>query len=170
MGYSFLPRLNGQTFEHSIRTAIAATASFLVARLFGLPEAYWASVTTIVVTESTLGAALKVSEMREAGTVLGALAGAILAKWFGPSALVFACGVFVLGLICASLRLDRSAYRFAGITLAIVMLIARAEPPWVVALHRFFEVSLGIVVGLAMAAVWPERQMTTPSPAVAPKG
>jgi len=27
----------------------------------------------------------------------------------------------------------------------------------VVALHRFFEVSVGIAVGLAISALWPER-------------
>jgi hypothetical protein len=41
---------------HSIRTAIAATISLGVARLFGLPEAYWAAIATLVVMQSTLGA------------------------------------------------------------------------------------------------------------------
>jgi hypothetical protein len=27
-------------------------------------------------------------------------------------------------------------------------------PPWIIALHRFFEASAGIVVALALAAVW----------------
>src|SRR5215469_16202325 len=35
---------------HSVRTAIAATISFAVARLFGLPEAYWAAIATLMVT------------------------------------------------------------------------------------------------------------------------
>ena len=46
---------------HSARTAVAAVASVLVARLFRLPEAYWAPIATIVITQSSLGAALKVS-------------------------------------------------------------------------------------------------------------
>jgi len=37
----------------------------------------------------------------------------------------FGAGVFVLGLICALLRIGRNAFRYAGITRAIVML-ARA--------------------------------------------
>ena len=46
---------------HSVRTAVAAVLSVLVARLFRLPETYWAAVTTLVITQSSLGAALTVS-------------------------------------------------------------------------------------------------------------
>jgi uncharacterized membrane protein YccC len=56
------------------------------------------------------------------------------------------------------LRLDRAAYRFAGITLAIILLVARTQPMWMVAAHRFVEVSIGIAVGLIFTAVWPEGQ------------
>jgi uncharacterized membrane protein YccC len=65
-------------------------------------------------------------------------------------------GVFVLGLLSAALHIDRSAYRFAGITVTIVMLIPGGAPPWVIGLHRFTEVSVGILVGLLLTAVWPE--------------
>ena len=34
----------------------------------------------------------------------------------------------------------------------------RSHAAWVVALHRFFEVSVGIVVALVLAAAWPEHQ------------
>jgi len=34
---------------HSIRTAGAATVSVCVARLIGMPEAYWAAIATLVV-------------------------------------------------------------------------------------------------------------------------
>lgn len=54
-------------------------------------------------------------------------------------------------------RLERAAYRYASITLAIVMLIARANRSWTVALHRFAEVSIGIAIGLVASAIWPER-------------
>ena len=66
-------------------------------------------------------------------------------------------GVLLLGIICAVLRL-RSAYRFAGLTLAITMLIARDRPAWIVAEHRFIEVTVGIVAGLIVSAVWPLRE------------
>jgi len=49
------------------------------------------------------------------------------------------------------------AYRFAAITLSIVLLVAHQHPAWIVALHRFVEVSLGIAVALAVAQLWPSR-------------
>lgn len=150
--------MSRQWAEHVARTTVAATGSFLVARAFGLPEAYWAAITTMIVMQSTLGAAWTISLQRLAGTVLGAAAGAALATYFGPSAIAFGAGILGLGLICAILHLDRAAYRFAGITLALIMLAERGHPE-VAAMHRFLEVSLGIVAGLLITAIWPERQV-----------
>jgi uncharacterized membrane protein YccC len=78
---------------HSIRTAIAATISLAVARLFGLPEAYWAAIATLMVMQSTLGATLLISVERIAATALGALAGALLASYFTGNLAVFAAAV-----------------------------------------------------------------------------
>jgi uncharacterized membrane protein YccC len=147
---------------HSARTAVAAVASVLVARLFRLPEAYWAPITTLVITQSSLGAALTVSWQRLVGTALGAVVAAMVASVFGPSLLVFGASIFILGLLCAITQTDRSAYRFAGVTLAVVLLIPRANPGWQIAVHRFAEVSIGIAVALIVAVVWPERESTPP--------
>jgi uncharacterized membrane protein YgaE (UPF0421/DUF939 family) len=141
----------------SARTAVADVASLLAARLFRLPEAFWAPITTLVITQSSLGAAFSVSWQRFMGTVLGALLGAIVASYFEPSVLVFAACVFALGLLCAIVRLDLSAYRFGGVTVAIVLLVPRTGPAWQMALHRSAEVTIGIGVALILASVWPER-------------
>src|SRR5882724_12361347 len=145
---------------HSARTAVAAVASLLAARLLRLPEVYWAPITTLVITQSSLGAALTVSWQRFVGTALGAVVGAIAASYFEPHVLVFACSVFFLGLACSLFRSDQTSYRFGGITLAIVMLVPRAGPPWQIAFHRFAEASIGIGVALALTVVWPERVHT----------
>lgn len=145
---------------HSARTALAAVASLLTARLFRLQEAYWAPITTLVIAQSSLGAALTVSWQRLVGTALGAAVGAIVAKYFSSQVLVFGASVFILGLLCAAAHADRSAYRFGGITLAIVLLIPRAGPPWQIAFHRFVEVSIGIAVALILTVVWPEKEIT----------
>ena len=85
--------------EHSARTAVAATASLLVARVFKLPEAFWAAISTLIVMQSSFGAALTVSVRRFAGTALGAAVGALLATHFGPNVLAFGAGIFLTGLI-----------------------------------------------------------------------
>jgi uncharacterized membrane protein YccC len=151
---------------HIARTTIAALASQLIARGLHMPEPYWATVTTIVVMQSSLGAAWKASRTRFAGTVLGAIVGGLLASYFGGNLIAFTTAMSGAGLICLVLHLDRTAYRFAGITLAIIMLVARPQSAWIIAAHRFVEVSLGIAVALALTAAWPEK----PSIAVAPTG
>src|ERR1700738_1281829 len=64
------------------RTAGAAIVSYLGARLFQLPEAYWAPISTLIVMQSTLGAALPISAQRFAGTGIGAAVGAAAAACF----------------------------------------------------------------------------------------
>src|SRR5579871_2409742 len=110
-------RPDRKEFKHVALTAVASVASLLIARLCRLPESYWAPITTIVIMQSTLGAAWTISKQRLAGTAIGAALGALLAGHFGPNALIFGLGMFVSGAICALLRLERNAYRYTGITL-----------------------------------------------------
>lgn len=145
-----------QVLLHSVRTTAVAIASLLAARLCRLPQAYWAPLTALVITQSSLGAALKVSRQRLTGTVLGAATGAMAGAFLGMHLWVFAVCLVLLGVVCAVTRSGNSAYRFAGVTLVIVLLVPRSGPAWTMALHRFAEVSLGILVALAFAYVWPE--------------
>jgi uncharacterized membrane protein YgaE (UPF0421/DUF939 family) len=154
----FKSRLGRHGIEHSGRTAVAAITSLGAAEALGFPEPYWASITAIIVTQSTLGAAWTISVQRFFGTALGAAMGALLWTYFGASLIAYGCGVFVLGLLCLLLGLERSGYRYAGIALAVIMLIQRSRPVWIIALHRFVEVSVGIVIGLILTALWPERE------------
>jgi uncharacterized membrane protein YgaE (UPF0421/DUF939 family) len=151
-------RANLPSANHSARTAVAATVSFVIARLFRLPEAYWAAIATVVVMESTWRATLAGSVQRIVATALGAGAGALAATYFGASALAFGISAFLLGLLCWLARLEKGAYRYACVTLTIVMLVPRLTTPWAGAVHRFFEVSLGIAVALGVTALWPERE------------
>jgi uncharacterized membrane protein YgaE (UPF0421/DUF939 family) len=50
------------------------------------------------------------------------------------------------------------AYRFAAITLSIVLLIPHTRAPWIVGWHRFLEVSLGIAVALVVTTIWPLKK------------
>jgi uncharacterized membrane protein YgaE (UPF0421/DUF939 family) len=147
-----------KSLVYPLRTTIAAVLALLAARMLGMPEVHWAVISALVVVQSDFGSSLLMSWHRLAGTALGAFVGALLAESVGRSVIVFGLGVLGVGLLSAALRLDRPANRFAAITFSIVLLIARAEPAWVVALHRFAEVSAGIVAGLLLSALWPEQQ------------
>jgi len=146
---------NPPSVIYAAQTAIGAVASYLIAGLFRLPEAYWAPMSTLIVVQTTLNAALPISAQHFAGTAMGAGVGALTAVFFGKNVWSFGIAVLVTGLLCALLGIERSAYRYASITLVIVMLVSRSNSAQLVAIHRFFEVSIGILVGLLLFVVWP---------------
>jgi uncharacterized membrane protein YgaE (UPF0421/DUF939 family) len=86
-----------------------------------------------VITQSTFDTSLPISAQRFAGTAVGTLVGALAVTYFLGSTWVFGLTVF-----------------------AIVMLVPRSTAVSLVAIHRFFEVSIGIAVGLVLSALWPE--------------
>ena len=137
----------------SARTAFAAVAAMMLARLLKMPEYYWAPISTIVVVQSTIPPRT-LGWQRFVGTALGAVLGAALATFFPPSAVVYGLGILLCGVLAWLLRVG-AAYRFAGITLSIILLIPRGRAPWITGWHRFLEVSLGIAVALVVTTVWP---------------
>ncbi len=157
--------LRDPDLHNSARTALAAVAALLLARLFGMPEWYWAVITTVVVMQSVIGTSLPIAGRQLAGNALGAGIGILLAVVPGPRAAALGAGIFILGLICTLLgrihsnlraHLDRTTYRYSCVTLAIILLIPRPQALWIIALHRFLEVSIGIIVALAMTLLWPQ--------------
>jgi uncharacterized membrane protein YgaE (UPF0421/DUF939 family) len=140
----------------SLRTAVTAVLSMLLARMLKLPEFYWAPISAIVILLSTINP-LTLAWQRFVGTALGAAVGALIASFFHPSWAVYAAGIFLCGILSSCLRLGQ-AYRFAAITLTIVLLVTHDRPPWIVTTHRFVEVSLGIAVALLVTVAWPVPQ------------
>lgn len=141
---------------HPARTAIACALSLIGANLLGLEESYWAPITTVIVMQSTLGTSWDTSKQRLIGTVIGTVTAGAMFMLKLPMPLVLGIGIFVMGLICAGLNLVQSAFRFAGVTFAIIILLPHTGTVWEIGMHRFIEVSLGIAVALAVSAVGPD--------------
>src|SRR5260370_4895300 len=76
---------NLPSIGQSVRTALAATASVIVARLVQMPEAYWAAIAALVVMQSALGATLTLSVERIVATAGGASLRALESDYFGPN-------------------------------------------------------------------------------------
>src|SRR5882724_8974987 len=93
---------------------------------------------------------------------MGASVGALEANYFGANLVAFAFAIVLIGLLSIAFRLEKTAYHYASITLSIIVLIPRSAPAWTIALHRFLEVSVGIIVALAVAALWPEHRRLAP--------
>jgi len=146
---------NPLSARHAGRATVIVVGSYLVAELLRLPEAYWAAITTLLVVQSP-ATAMPTAAQYFAGTAVGAAAGGWAGTYFPGSVLVFGTCVLAIGILFAPFHVERSAYRYAIITLAIVML-PRSHEGWIVGLHRFLEVSVGLAIGLAITKVWPER-------------
>ncbi|MGD0438921.1 MAG: FUSC family protein [Bryobacteraceae bacterium] len=143
--------------KQAIKTALAGVASLYVTGLLRLPEGYWAAISALIVMQSSVGATVYASRTRLAGTAVGALVGGAFVAMWGVSVPRFGIAAALAFFLCSILRLAESQ-RLATVTVAIVMLTGRANSPWVVALHRFLEVAIGIVIALVVSiVVWPSR-------------
>ena len=151
-------RVNRETVLDSMRTALAAVVAMLLARLLHLPEFYWAPISAIVIVQSTIPP-MTLGWQRFVGTALGAVVGIALATFLHTSTLVYGLGILACGMLAWVLRVG-GAYRFAAITLSIILLVPRAQAPWITGWHRFLEVSLGIFVALLVTTVWPLAKQT----------
>ena len=153
MAKGIFSRLDRSSIVDWVRTTVAALASLLLARLLKMPEYYWAPISAIVIIQSTIPPHM-LGWQRFVGTAMGAALGAALATFFPPSALIYGVGILLCGVFAWVLRVS-GAYRFAAITLSIILLIPRTRAPWLIGWHRFLEVSLGIAVALVVTTVWP---------------
>ena len=152
-----LTRFNTGHLRYAVKTGAAAVVCLYVTALFQLPQGYWAAISAMIVLQSSVGATVNASLNRFAGTAIGAGLGGLFVKLWGSNAWAFGAAATVTVWICASLGL-RDSYRLASATVAIVMLTSRAGSPWAVALHRFLEVALGILVALLITLLmWPSR-------------
>jgi uncharacterized membrane protein YccC len=137
---------------HAVRIGVAGVLSIYAARLFRLPQGYWAAISAFVVMGTDVGTTVKASRDRLIGTAIGAITGAVFVVCGGSHLLWFGLAVTVTALLCETLGLGQN-YRLACVTVAIIMLIDTSASPWPKAIHRFLEVALGIVVALIVLAV-----------------
>ena len=145
--------------RQAVQTATAGVLAMYLSSFLGLPESYWAAITAMIVLQASLGAALKESWVRVAATAIGAAVAIPVVAYFGSGLFIFAAAVFVTVLLCSTLRLT-AGLRVAATTVAIIMLIPKPGHPWSLGIHRFLEVSFGIVVALVVAKfVWPSSAL-----------
>jgi uncharacterized membrane protein YgaE (UPF0421/DUF939 family) len=144
--------------KHAAKTGLAAVLAFYLAHFLKLPESYWAAISAIIVMYSDVSRTMKASGQRLVGTAIGVSIGGAFAALFGQQLWAFGIAVTLTVLVCALLGFEDAA-RLAGVAVAIVMLVSHPGRPWIAALHRFLEVSFGIVVAVAISVlIWPSRK------------
>ena len=154
------PRLLSVERQHLLilaaKTALAATLCWGLAHAFGWHDAYWGSISAIIVLQSNVGSTITASRDRILGTLIGAVFGFSFSL-FGVLPWNYIMAVFAAMALCGLLGL-RNSSRLAGVTITIVMLVQKIGPRWGLALDRVGEVILGIVVALAVSTlVFPDR-------------
>lgn len=140
----------------AVKTAMAAGICYWLARLVGLQDGYWGSISAIIVLQSNVGSTVTASRDRMIGTLIGAGFGAVFSL-LGEGLWVYLLAVVAAMVTCSLLGLKNSS-RLAAVTVTILMLVHRTGSNWTLPLHRVIEVLLGIVVALGISTlVLPDR-------------
>ena len=138
------------------KTTLAASLSWWLAKLLGVRDGYWGSISAIILLQSNVGATVTASRDRVIGTVIGAAVGFAFSLMH-PLWLSYVLALLVAMFACVLMGM-RNSSRLAGVTITIVMLVHQEGAKWGLAFDRVIEVLLGIVVALAVTTlVFPDR-------------
>jgi uncharacterized membrane protein YccC len=149
----------GSEWRMVVRALVAASLSLVIADWLGLPQSYWAVITTLIIVQGSLGGTLGAGLDRIVGTLAGAALGiaAALARgfWPLPEIMLLVLAVAPVALLAAI----RPSFRVAPVTAAIVLLASSGTvSPIAAALYRVVEIGLGTVVGIVVSLlVLPSR-------------
>ena len=147
--------------RHGLRISAAGVASYAVAELLNLPQAYWAVFTAVLVVQGSVGGSWKASVDRLLGTLLGAAYGAAVTSVIPHDSPVMTGLALALSLLPLSLLAAvYPAFRVAPVTAIILLLgsVGAAEGPVRAAMLRTLEVALGGICGMTISLyVFPAR-------------
>ena len=141
-----------------LQTAVAAMISLTFAHLLNLPDGFWAPISAIVCSLDAFSGAAQVARRRLLGTLFGVIVAGFQISLAPFSLLSYAVAIFALGVICGLARLHSSAFRFGAIAMTVVVTAEGSSGVWITAATRFVDVSLGILVALAVVRVWPKQE------------
>lgn len=127
-------RMPWHVVMHSVRTAVAPMVSLVVARLFGLVEAYWTPITTLVITRRRCERRCLFPGIDSSEPPWERW---LAQLWEAKSEQRQLCLCSDPRTACALVGSDRTAYPFGGVPLAIVLLVPRTNSAWHIAFHRF---------------------------------
>ena len=145
--------------RHALRVAIVATAAQVIATLLHLERSYWVTITVIIVLQPHAVASVRRGMQRVAGTVIGGMAGAVIARWVREPA---ALGALLFALTTTAVAIRRINYAaFAALITPVFVLLAETNAG---AAHltrvRILDTLLGGGLALAGALMlWPTREL-----------
>lgn len=149
----------------SLRIVVAGVLTFVLCHALDLKQSQWAVLTAIIVMQSSVGASLKMTFDRWAGSLGGAFWGVcVLTTLPLDTELAKGLALVVTLIPLASLAAFNPVYRVAPIT-GVILLLAPMLPDttaWQAAFNRILEVGIGSVVALAVTLlIFPVRAHET---------
>jgi uncharacterized membrane protein YccC len=145
--------------RHAVRITVAAALASELTSLLGLPQGYWAVITTLIVVQASIGGTLGASFDRVMATMAGAGVGAGAAVL---QSLLQLPQAVVLILACAPMAMlafQRPSFRLAPVTAAMILMMGGSEDSALqAAFDRVLEIALGCVIGiLTTQFIFPSR-------------
>ena len=133
---------------------VASVTTFVLAHAHGLPQGFWAVITALIVTQSSVGGSLKAAADRFAGSVFGVVYGGAVAFAIPHQGGASMALALVVAIAPLSLAATFSAgFRIAPITAIIVLLSTSRSTlgPLAFTVDRILEVGLGCGIGLLIS-------------------
>jgi uncharacterized membrane protein YccC len=137
----------------AVRITVAVTLAHFLVLVYALPQGYWAVITALLVTTSSVGGSVAVGVDRFIGTIGGvAFVIGILFVMPHESPLDMGLTIVVTVLPLALLAAVKPSFRVAPVTAIIILL---APTPGVSPLHsavdRVLEILIGSFIGVAVS-------------------
>jgi len=151
-----LYRRRHMEFGLALRVTVAAMLSLVLAQAFGLRLPLWAVLTSIIVSQLSLGSSLKATIDYFLGTMGGVIYGGLIAVFVPHPNEVALLGVMALALApLALLAAFRPSMKAAPVTAVIVLLLPEMNHinPMVSILDRIYEVGLGGIMGVLVSSL-----------------
>ncbi|WP_319542155.1 FUSC family protein [uncultured Pseudodesulfovibrio sp.] len=145
--------------RHGIKVGVASVLAYVMSGLMGMPYAYWAVITTVIVMQIHVADSIHMCLYRFTGTAIGAGMGILLILIFPATHFWTLVGIFVGTGICAYLTRYNARFRMAAITVAIVYLTSLGDEHRILfTMSRVAEIGIGVACAFLVSVVlWPRR-------------
>src|SRR5207245_5114144 len=159
---AFLKRLSARTRSRkaqlalALRVTLAAVAAFAIARALHLMLPLWAVLTSLIVTQMSVGRSLKATRDYMLGTIGGAVYGGAIAMLIPHSGEGGLLALLVLAVApMAFIGAINPSLSAATVTAVIVLLVPAMNHanPLDSTIDRLFEVTVGALTGLVASFV-----------------
>lgn len=145
--------------RHGLKVGLASVLAYVVSDWAGMPFAYWAVITTVIVMQMHVADSIAMSLYRFTGTAIGAGMSILMILAFPPTPGWTLAAIFLGTGTCAYLTRYNARYRMAAITLAITFLTSLgADHRIEFTLYRVAEIVIGVLCAFVVSvAIWPNR-------------